>query len=125
MDKMLYLMRGVPGSGKSTLARKLAPNAHFEADDYFMRNGKYMYDVNKIYNAHKFCQKETEIAMLKDIPVIAVANTFIKKKNMLSYYKLAEMYGYKVVEKICTGNYQNVHNVPCETIEKMRKEFEY
>ncbi len=34
MEKMIYLVRGIPGSGKTTFAKQLTQNV-FEADHYF------------------------------------------------------------------------------------------
>lgn len=44
----LYILRGIPGSGKSTYGKKIVDSAidaglsaiKFEADDFFMKNGK-------------------------------------------------------------------------------------
>ena len=42
----LVLVRGLPGSGKSTYARSLGyPN--FEADMFFIKDGKYVYNPAK------------------------------------------------------------------------------
>lgn len=43
-------MRGVPGSGKSTKAKKLAGSngVIYSTDDFFMKNGEYIYDVKFI-----------------------------------------------------------------------------
>ena len=48
MTKKLIINRGIPGSGKSTSAKKLAPKEQiFSTDDYFMKNGKYIFDGKK------------------------------------------------------------------------------
>jgi adenylate kinase family enzyme len=48
--KTLILMRGLPGSGKSTKAQILAgkDGLIFSTDDFFMVNGKYVYDAKMI-----------------------------------------------------------------------------
>ena len=46
MEKVLYIVRGIPGSGKSTFAKSLG-GTHFEADMFFMKNGEYKYDMFK------------------------------------------------------------------------------
>lgn len=51
----LVLVRGLPGSGKSALARDLGAALtceHFEADQYFMRSGRYQYDAGRVRDAH-------------------------------------------------------------------------
>jgi adenylate kinase family enzyme len=35
MEKILYIVRGIPGSGKSTFAKTLG-GIHIEADQYFV-----------------------------------------------------------------------------------------
>lgn len=121
--KILYIIRGVPGSGKSTLAHKLTDNV-VEADQFMYVNGEYKWVATKLHYAHSMCKRTVEDYMIEGRDVIAVANTFIKRKDVQPYIDLAEEYGYKVIQKVCTGNYQNVHNVPQETVDKMRKKFE-
>jgi Tfp pilus assembly pilus retraction ATPase PilT len=47
MEKVLYLVRGIPGSGKSTFAKTLS-GEYYEADMFFMVDGEYKFDVAKI-----------------------------------------------------------------------------
>lgn len=58
----LMLIRGLPGSAKSTLAKSFViyQYQHIEADMYFMKNGEYVFDVNVLHRAHKWCQETTE-----------------------------------------------------------------
>jgi NEDD4-binding protein 2 len=53
-EKKLVLMRGMPGSGKSTLAKKLAGQGGviYSTDDFFMKNGQYVYDPKMIGEYH-------------------------------------------------------------------------
>lgn len=53
-EKKLFLMRGMPGSGKSTLAKKLAGQGGvvYSTDDFFMKNGQYVYDAKMIGEYH-------------------------------------------------------------------------
>ncbi|OXB58068.1 hypothetical protein ASZ78_008408 [Callipepla squamata] len=59
--KTLLLLRGLPGSGKSTLARQLKcdyPSAVvLSTDDFFSRNGVYVFDPDFLEDAHKWNQK--------------------------------------------------------------------
>jgi len=57
---------------------------------------------------------------------IVVSNTSTTEKEMEPYLKLAEKYDYKVVSLIVENRHGNksVHNVPDETMEKMRNRFE-
>lgn len=122
-EKFLFIIRGVPGSGKSTLANKLTSNV-VEADQFMYVNGEYKWSPNKLNYAHSACRHKVEDYMIEGRDKIAVANTFIKRKDVKPYLDLAEEYGYKVEQRICRGNYQNIHNVPQETVEKMRSKFQ-
>lgn len=121
----LYLIRGLPGSGKSTYAQKLGV-IYFEADRYFEdENGRYQYIPSEIHQAHQACQADTEKIMAIGRADLAVANTFTRLSEMAPYFIFARRYGYKVEIVLCTGEYENIHGVPPETIEKMRARFEY
>lgn len=125
MDKVLFLVRGIPGSGKSTLASFLS-SKHVEADMYFMSSGEYKFDATKIKYAHKWCQDTCEDMMKWNEPKIVVSNTFTKESEMDIYFKLAEQYGYKVFSLIVENRHgnQSVHEVPDQTIENMKNRFE-
>lgn len=122
-DKILYIIRGVPGSGKSTLAHKLSPIV-VEADDFMMVDGEYKYDPKKVHYCHKKCFETVENHLKNGEPIVAVANTFIKKSLYAPYVDLANEYGYKVIIRKADGNYQNIHNVPADVVNTMRKRFQ-
>ena len=123
MEKELILLRGLPGSGKSTLAKRIC-NQHVEADEFFVVNGKYQFDPTKLKQAHEWCQIQTEGWMMKGYNVV-VSNTFTQEWEMEPYLALARKYDYKVVSLVVENRHGNksVHNVPDETIEKMRNRF--
>ena len=123
-EKILYIIRGVPGSGKSTLAHKLTDNV-VEADQYFYDDkGNYNWSADKLNQAHNWCFYTVKKYMEEGRDKIAVANTFVKNKDYKRYVELAKEFSYKVDIRTCTGNYQNIHNVPDETVEKMRSKFQ-
>ena len=130
--RTLIILRGLPGSGKSSFAHYMFSNNVFEADQYFYdEKCNYNFDVNKLHAAHMDCQRRVEELMkLSDTTQygkeIVVSNTSTTEKELEPYLKLAEKYDYKVVSLIVENRHGNksVHNVPDETIEKMRNRFD-
>jgi predicted kinase len=126
MNKILYIVRGLPGSGKSTFAQTLTPN-HWEADMYFINeNDEYKFNVDEIKIAHQWCRDAVEDAMKRDLDKIAVSNTFTQEWEMEPYHKLAERYGYTVFHTIVENRHDgvNIHDTPVEVLYKMNKRFE-
>jgi predicted kinase len=136
MEKVLYIVRGIPGSGKSTFAKRLVGEDFLvcEADKYFIdkETGEYNFDSTKIKEAHKFCQDTVETYM-KDSLVndqfyreIAVSNTFTQEWEMRPYFELAKNYGYKVFSVVVENRHggTNQHGVPEEVLTKMCERFE-
>lgn len=127
----LTIIRGWQGSGKSTLANKYtnlafksgATAQHFEADMYFNVDGEYKFDASKLSAAHKWCQKSVSAALASGIDEVYVANTFRTVKEILPYLKIAKSLNAKVYIEECTGNYQNVHGVPQEIVDKYKAQF--
>jgi len=124
----IILVRGLPGSGKSTYAKMLAAEhgfVHLEADMYFTseETGIYKFDPTKLSEAHYWCQLGTEAAMTQGDNVV-VSNTFVTRREMEPYYKLADRYNYRVIERIMYGDYGSTHNVPEKTIKRMRRRWE-
>ena len=131
----LFLVRGIPGSGKSTFAKHIWNEyAICEADKYFIdkTTGEYKFDGTKLKDAHEWCRKEVETRMSDNkanpqfYPEIVVSNTFTQEWEMKAYTDLAAKYGYQVVSLIVENRHgkSNVHNVPEEHLDKMRKRFE-
>lgn len=129
--KELFIIRGIPGSGKSTLAKSIG-GVHVEADQYFVdKDGKYEWKAEYVKNAHNYCQSQVEAWMgISNEQIntdrIVVSNTFTREWEMEPYFKLAEKYGYKVYTLISENRHGgvNIHNVPEESINKMKERFE-
>jgi len=124
---VLTLIRGIPGSGKTTLARKIVSKTgarHFEADMYFEDdNGHYEYDRNKIHLAHKWCQHQTELALINGQDVV-VSNTFTRIKEMQPYIDMADKHDASL--KVITSSYpgKSIHSVPDNVIQLMKDRWE-
>lgn len=126
----LYIIRGASGSGKTTYAQWLQDEGriydYHEADRYFQNpflGTPYKFDPSKLKDAHAWCQKCVENDM-KLYRHVAVSNTFTKLWEMEHYIKLAKKYGYDIIVKHMTGEYQNVHGVPSEKVQSMRDGYE-
>jgi predicted kinase len=130
MEKILYIVRGLPSSGKSTFAKTLG-GIHIEADQYFVdADGNYNFDGSKIKLAHEYCKGQTEAWMKTDgtqvnVGKIVVSNTFTQEWEFQPYFELAEKYGYKTFSIVVENRHggTNVHNVPKDKLEQMRNRF--
>lgn len=125
MEKVLIIVRGIPGCGKSAFAKLLGKNV-CTADDFLMVNGVYTWTPEKAGGAHVACQLKVKDLMKDGESPVIVANTSTTEKEMKPYYSLAEEYGYVVFSVIVENRHSEVneHNVPLETLEKMRKRFD-
>jgi predicted kinase len=139
--KELILLRGLPGSGKSTVAHQIVSGVTQKslsvivcsADDYFMENGQYVFQPDKLEEAHKACQMSVDRSMANGFHVVIVDNTNIKKEHMQPYLGFAKQYGYSVDVKTIGGfekedveKYleRQTHGVPRGTLERMAGEYE-
>lgn len=127
-EKSLILLRGIPGCGKSTFAELIARNNYpiYSADMYFEKEGEYLFDISKIKDAHNWCIESVEKEMKNEVPIVVVANTFTQSWEMDAYVKLSETYNYNLYSVVVENRHGNVniHNVPEETIIKMKNRFE-
>lgn len=121
----LVLIRGLPGCGKTTFAEVIG-GASVAADDYFDKFHDGQFDASRLRNAHEWCQSTVDEWMSYRQPLIVVHNTFTTKKEMEAYYDMANRHGYRVIQTIVENTHGNVsvHDVPEETVEKMKDRFE-
>lgn len=133
---MLILVRGLPGSGKTTFAKKLKNELSFNAelyaaDDYFMRDGVYTFDSERLRDAHNQCK----LHVLEDLIVgldVVVHNTFTQRWEALTYIQAAEkleqpisiysLFDNGMTDEQLAAN--NGHGVDSEIIAKMRDRWE-
>lgn len=133
---LLTLIRGAPGSGKSTLAKKLVEtgraDVHLEADNFFIKDGVYKYDPSKIKEAHEWCKGKALESLLEGKRVV-VSNTFTKLWELEGYIQQLFLATtpdedgnrpLKISVAHCEGRYENIHGVPADKVELMRRNFE-
>lgn len=119
----LLIVRGLPGSGKSTFAKRVAFTmnmTHVEADMFFVdKSGQYNFDPLKLKEAHEWCQNRTRTLLDSGKDVI-VSNTFVKKWEAEPYLKMTKNVSIIVMK----SEYDNIHGVPAEVIERMKNSWE-
>jgi len=120
----LTLVRGLPGSGKSTVAKRVG-GFHIEADMYFVNaDGVYLWDANRLHLAHGWC-RDKAIELLTDGKDVVVSNTFTTLKELRPYFNMAADFGIVPTVILAQNAFTNVHNVPAESLDKMRARFAY
>jgi len=119
----LILVRGLPGSGKSTTAQNISDEygyIHLEADMYFEKDGEYVFDLNKLEEAHEWCLNQTKSYLRSGFDVI-VSNTFTQSWELKPYIELLSGDDIKIIE--CTDKFKNIHDVPDHILENMHERF--
>lgn len=140
--RVMVLMRGAPGSGKSFLSRAIVDktlgngdyrNHIFSADDYFIVNGVYKYQADRIDEAHRFNQSNVRAKARDGWSPIVVDNTNMRLWEMQAYVQIAADNGYylEVLEPITHWRYnarslsaRNTHGVPEQKIKNMLANYE-
>jgi len=118
----LYLVRGLPGSGKSTISKTL--NCfHLEADMVITKDDSYNWKPDMVKFSHSFI-KELAEKIMKVGSDIVISNIFTTIKEMQPYIDMANENGYKIIVIRCINDYGNTHNVPQESLDKMKNRFQ-
>ena len=126
IEKVCYILRGIPGSGKSTIARHLTEDAgvRFETDDYFYNsNGEYEWKPENVELNHLKCFEDFCNAVKDEISPIVQSNTNTQGWQWNKYADFAKEHGY-IVHVMVVENYhsgESIHNVPDDTVNSMEK----
>lgn len=97
-----------------------------EADQFFVhKDGKYHHDRRFIKDAHAWCQLEMKRLLLAGDDVV-IANTFIKKWEIVGYLKAVQSLGLDLDIEVleARGEYANVHGVPEDIVCRMKRQYE-
>lgn len=114
----LVLIRGVPGSGKSTRAARLKQESgydHVEADMFFLKEGRYVFDPAMLPLAHDWCLGKARDALNAGRSVV-VANVFETAESVRPYLLLG--YPCEIID--ANGRWKSAHGVPQDKIAAMR-----
>jgi len=128
--KRVIVLRGLPGSGKTTLVRKEFPDAVVcSADDFFVVDGEYQFNLGLIGQAHQACWRKFFSAVQSGAELVVVDNTATSIAEIAPYVLPAETYGYSVeiVSLRCDpakAASRSVHDVPDAIFKKMVASFE-
>ena len=137
--RLVRVLQGVPGSGKSTYAQQLVAKnppcsvVVVSADDYFVKDGVYVFDPTKIGEAHATALRAfvmlIEQGRMAGALTVVVDNTNIRLWEMSPYVALAKAYGWPVefdtfkVDPLL-AHARNTHGVPLPVIQRMAAEME-
>lgn len=102
--RKLIILRGLPGSGKSHLAAQLIRSYEIlrcsvrvcSADDFFLKDGIYTFEKEKLGLAHTKCRQLCEIHMNNGVDVILIDNTNTQAREAKEYVRLATQYHYNI-----------------------------
>lgn len=121
----LLLVRGLPGSGKSTLAKNLIGwYWHLETDQFWMKDGVYTFELERLKEAHQWCLDRAERLMMDGFSPV-VSNTFTTKRELRPYFELAKKFDIVPTVILCQNSFGSIHDVPQTTLDAMSERFEY
>jgi hypothetical protein len=114
----LVLIRGLPGKGKTTMAMGFQNDGylHHETDQFFLVDGEYRFDPNRLPEAHAWCLQQTRTA-LDSGECVVVANVFANLDDIKPYTELGV--DYQVEEATYPG--QSIHKIPAAVLRAMER----
>jgi hypothetical protein len=88
-------------------------------------DGIYRFDAARIQEAHARCLDQCGIYMLAQHQTIVVSNTFVKDRELQSYYDLGSKHNYQVTSLIIENRHgsDSIHDVPIDVIQRMKSNF--
>ena len=93
------------------------------ADDYFVNAaGEYIFDQNKLKQAHEHCRKNFDAAVKVEMDTIVLSNTNTSPWEFEEYEKHAKANGYKVFHLVIENRHggSNVHGCPANVQQLQR-----
>lgn len=133
MNKIFYLLRGIPGSGKSFLGKQLAGETGeiFASDDFFINEqGKYNWREEDLTTAHNWNYQRVLKALEQGISPVILDNTNVTLEEMKFTRPLIETainnnYDVEITEPDTPWKFnaeelakRNTHGVPLESIQE-------
>lgn len=120
----LYIVRGLPGAGKSTFVRQyLNYCVHFEADQFFIRNGVYRFKGKQIEAAHSWCYGQVVYYLDRGYDV-AVSNTFTMMWELEKYLDIPCLVDCTISVVEMKTQFNSVHGIPDDKFEIMKNRWE-
>lgn len=135
--KTVICLSAPSGAGKSTFSQNISQNlskhntvAIYSTDDFFIKDGVYLFDIHKLGEAHKWNFDRFVKALENDINTIIIDNTNLSFSEFKPYMKEAfkHEYGFELLTLepvLLVEEYllYNKHGVPKETIIRQVEKF--
>ena len=145
VKKTVIINRAAPGSGKTTITKNIVnclslkniSTSIHSTDDFFMIDGKYVFDINNLNAYHKKNLFDFEESLNNVVDVVICDNINIAPWHTKPYSDKARKYGYKIIlitftprelkkhiesQKV-TKEKPDAHNVPEEELKRFILEY--
>lgn len=147
MKKTVIINRAVPGSGKTTITSRIVEHLKnkgatvsiHSTDEYFMVDGRYVFEIEKLGTYHAKNLTEFEKSLENGVDVAICDNTNIAPWQSEPYATLARKHGYQIIiitldprelhkhvesQKV-TPQKPDAHGVGKEVLEQMIAEYHH
>lgn len=103
--KTVLINRAVPGSGKTTFAKNIFATvssaglsiAVHSTDEYFMRDGRYVFDISMLGEYHRRNLAAFKESLAKGTDLVVVDNTNLHPWETEPYTNAARAAGYQII----------------------------